>query len=106
MSEKLYANRILWSDVDAFEVIRKVSEKTYEVRKLKAIDDPNWKPDFVPGGFVGHTFNDSEREWTFEPDESRPVIRIRLHKDGWFKDSNGMRFEISDRPRKYYDSNF
>ena len=77
-----YAMHIGWTDVNPYEVIRVVSEKTLEIREMKATKG-EWKPEFVPGGFCGTVVNQCEQKWVIEPDPEAPVIRIRLGKKGW-----------------------
>lgn len=104
-----YACRIGWTDRQAFEVTRVVSERTLEVRRLKAtlLNGVNsGQPDalqFSPGGFCGHT--SGTQRYSFEPDASNAVIRIRLGKKGW-KDAHGNRYSVGDEPREFYDFNF
>jgi hypothetical protein len=100
-----YANHLGYSDVNPFEIIRRVSDKTFEVRRMRAERDPSWKPEFIPGGFCGHVPNQRDQKWLISSDPDRPVIRIRLGKNGW-KDSHGNRYELSDKPVKFYDYNF
>lgn len=100
-----YANRLGWSDVEPFEVVKVISAKTMEIRSMNAEIDPEWKRDFQPGGFFGHTSNNSSQKWIITSDETQPVIRIRLGKKGW-KDANGNRYQLADQPRKFYDYNF
>lgn len=99
-----YANHIGWSDINPYEVIRKVSEKCLEVREMKAELDPGWKPEFVPGGFVGTVVNQSSQKWLISPNPAGRVERIRLGKKGW-KGKSG-RFVLRDEPVKFYDYNF
>lgn len=100
-----YANNIGYTDVNPYEVIRAVSDKTLEVREMKAVRDESVKLEWVAGGFAGHCVNQMDQEWTITPDASRPIIRIRLGKRGW-QDKNGARFKLSDKPLKFYDYNF
>jgi hypothetical protein len=100
-----YANHIGYSDVNPFEIIRKVSEKTVEIRAMNAERDPNWKPDFVAGGFCGTVINQRDQRWIISSSVEAPVVRIRLGKHGW-KDANGNRYQLADQPRKFYDYNF
>lgn len=100
-----YANRFGYSDVEPYEVIRAVSGITLEIRRMHAERDPEWKPEIIPGGFSGHCVNQSEQKWIITSDLNAPVIRIRLGKKGW-KDRHGNRYDLSDRPRKFYDYNF
>ena len=100
-----YANHIGYSDVNPFEIIRQISDKTIEIRAMNAERDPNWKPDFVPGGFCGTVVNQRDQSWIISSSADSPVVRIRLGKQGW-KDANGRRFQLADQPRKFYDYNF
>ena len=100
-----YANHIGYSDVNPYEVVRRVSDKTLEVRAMNAERDPSWNPDFVPGGFFGTVVNQSEQKWVITSDENGRVVRIRLGKQGW-KDAHGNRYQHSDEPVKFYDYNF
>lgn len=104
--KKMYANRFGYTDVRPYEVVRKISEKTYEIREMEAVLDKTWKPEVILGGFVGHAVNNREQRWEITSNESNPVIRIRLHKDGYFRDNGGNRYLIQEEPRKFYDYNF
>ena len=100
-----FANHHGYSDVNPFEVIRVISDKTLEVREMEASRDTSVKLDFEAGGFSAHCLNQSEQKWLIASDPSKPVIRIRFGKLGW-KDAHGRRFSLSDHPRKFYDYNF
>lgn len=100
-----YANHIGYSDVNPYEITRRVSDKTLEIRAMKAERDPTWKPDFVPGGFCGTVINQHDQRWVIQSDETASIVRIRLGKKGW-KDSFGRRYQLSDEPVKFYDYNF
>lgn len=100
-----YANHYGYSDVDPFEVIRVVSDKTIEIREMKCVRDDSVKLDFQVGGFSAICTNQRDQEWTITSDETRPIIRIRLGKRGW-KDKDGRKFGLRDHPTKFYDYNF
>lgn len=100
-----YANRYGYSDVNPFEIVRRISDKTIEVREMNAERDPSWKPEVVPGGFSFVFLNNNTQKWIITSDESRKPVRIRLGKNGW-KDSHGNRYDLSDKPVKFYDYNF
>jgi len=100
-----YANHYGYSDVNPFEIVRRVSDKTVEIRSMKAERDPDWKPDFVPGGFSAVCLNINSQKWIIESDPDGVVRRIRLGKRGW-KDSHRNRYELSDKPFRFYDFNF
>lgn len=100
-----YANRYGYSDIDPYEVVREISEKTFEIRKMNAFRaNPEDGLDFEPGGFVGHFASQHRQKWTITS-SSAPVFRIRLGKKGW-KDKYGNKYFIEDSPKKFYDYNF
>jgi len=100
-----YANFHGYSDVKPFEVIKQVSDKTLDIREMKAERDPSWKMDFVQGGFFGTVVNQSDQKWIITSDPAGRIVRIRLGKRGW-KDRHGGRYDLSDTPHKFYDYNF
>lgn len=100
-----YANHLGYTDVTPYEIVRVVSDKTLEIREMKCERNPEWKPEFYVGGFSAHCANQHEQKWFITTDESAPVKRIRLGKRGW-KDAHGARFDVSDKPVKFYDYNF
>jgi hypothetical protein len=100
-----YANHLMYSDIEPYEIIRIVSEKTIEIRAMKTERDESVKLEWVPGGFSAICLNDHEQKWHITSDETAPIKRIRLGKRGW-KDANGGRFGLADKPVKYRDYNF
>ena len=100
-----YANHIGYSDVNPYEVVRVVSDKTLEIRRMNAERDPSYKPEFIPGGFSGHCVNQLDQEWIISSDPTASVIRIRKGKNGW-KDAHGVKYQLTDKPVKFYDYNF
>lgn len=108
-SEAKFANRHGWSDVDPFEIVRKVTDRCLEIRAMKAVETEagvkRLNASFRPGGFVGH-FDNYAQDWEITSNPEAQVIRIRLHKDGKWKSSWGSRFIMSDKPIKFYDYNF
>ncbi len=101
-----YANAHGYSDVTPYEVVRAVSDKTIEVRRMKAQLDPTWKPQFDIGGFVAHCINNNDQKWVCESDEEADVVRVRLHKNGQWKSKSGTKFYLADQPKCFYDYNF
>lgn len=99
-----YANHYGWSDVNPFEVIRVVSEKTIEIRAMDAERNPEVKPSFEIGGFSAHS--DNVQDWFITSNPERPIIRIRLNSKGVWKDKHGHRYGLADKPHKFYDFNF
>ncbi len=103
-----FANNYLWTDVDPFEIVRVVSDKTIEVRKMKAERSDDWKPEMVSGGFAFHCTNnaDQRKAWVVTSDADAETIRIRKQKDGSWKNPSFGRFQLAEQPVKKYDFNF
>lgn len=101
-----YANYHGYSDIYPYEIVRKVSDKTLEIRGMNAEKDPTWKPIFEAGGFAAHCVNNSDQRWVITSDETLSTWRIRLHKDGIWRDKNGAKYYLNDKPRAFYDYNF
>ena len=109
---KQYANYHGYSDVHPVEVVRIISDSTVEVRAMDAVLDPEWKPEIIPGGFVGHCVNQGDQKHIITSNEENPVFRVRLsrsknpRKNGYWFDSNGSRYVMNDKPVRFYDYNF
>jgi len=101
-----FANRLGYSDIEPFEVVRVVSAKCLEIREMDAVIDPTWKPEWVVGGFAGRCVNQNEQQWNISSNPENRVIRIRLQKNGNWKSASGSRFALNDRPVRFYDYNF
>jgi len=104
-----FANQHLYTDVEPFEVVRVISDKTIEIRKMK-YRELDWAKDFVAGGFLGHVTNQKDQRWLIESDETQPVIKARFnkpkgYKHGFWKSEFGRHF-LADEPIKFYDYNF
>lgn len=67
-----FANKIGYSDIEPCEVVRVVSDKCLEIRRMKAERDPAWKPEILPGGFAGVCVNQSSQKWVIQSDPSAP----------------------------------
>ena len=106
LNEATHANHYSYSDVTHYEIVKKVSEKTIEVRRMKyeLINKEDLK--FHVGGFAAHCSNLHDQKYTYESDENEEVIRLRLRKDGLFYDKYGNRYKLSTRPVRFYDYNF
>ena len=100
-----FANRLGYSDIEPFEVVRVVSERCLEIRAMRAERDPSWQPEWIPGGFAGHCLNQAEQRWVIQSDPNGRVLRIRLGRNGW-RSADRDRFEVADQPRRFYDYNF
>lgn len=100
-----HANQLGYTDVYPHEIIRRVSDKTIEIRAMDAVLDPTWKPEFVVGGFCAHCTNQSSQRWIYSSNPANPITRIRFTKRGW-RSPGGSRFVLEDKPRMFHDYNF
>ena len=100
-----YALHIGWTDVEPYEIIKHITERTIEIRRMKTERDPTWEPVAIVGGFSAHIVNNEDQRWIFSSDPERTVFRIRLGKKGW-KAAFGDKFVLAFKPRKFYDYNF
>jgi hypothetical protein len=101
----MYANHIGYSDINPHEVTKECTPRKKMIRYMDSELDPNWKRDFIPGGFLGHTVNNGG-EWIITSNPDAPEFAIRLNKKGQWMDKHGRRYLIADAPVKYYDYNF
>lgn len=101
-----FANHVGYSDVNPHEIVRWVSDKTVEIRAMKAERDPSYKPEMVVGGFSAVCLNQSEQKWVITGNPKARVFRIRLHADGAWRCPNGNRYQLGVKPIKFYDYNF
>lgn len=114
-----YANHYGYTDVNPYEIIKVVSDKTIVIREMNA-EEIKWKKDIVQGGFSHHVKNQDKQKWNITSNENAPLLKIRLNKSGTvycgvtkrhvqnyvWKDSYGNRYHLSDTPVKFYDYNF
>lgn len=94
----------LWSDRHAGTIV-KVTKASITIRRDKAIRDPNFKPEFIPGGFAAHCTNQDEQTYTYEPDEKGQLTTIR-----WSRKYNRYgtpgNVSASKGRHEFYDYNF
>jgi hypothetical protein len=105
IGEEKFANMIGYSDVEPYEIVRRISDKTIEIREMDAERDETVKMVFHVGGFSANCSNQSDQKWFIKSNPSKPVIRIRIGKKGW-QDRHGRRFKLANKPIKFYDYNF
>lgn len=99
-----YANHYGYSDVTPYEVVRVVSDKTLEIRRMAVTRDESVALEFVPGGFTAHCANQNAQRWTISSDPTARVERIRLTKKGWHGAMGS--FKVEAEPVKFHDYNF
>lgn len=97
-------NVLLYSDREPATVIKKTA-KTLTVRYDKAHRDPNWKPEWIAGGFSAICTNDNDQKWIIEDDPFGKIEVFRWHKNaGHYISANGLK--LFPGWMKYYDYNF
>ena len=95
-----------YSDADAGTITRiSKSGKCFWYTIDDAVLDPDFKPDFVVGGFAGHCTNQHEQTYTYTTVPGRQEKRATLCKDGRFKSTCMELLTIGYRG-KFYDYNF
>ena len=96
-----------YSDANPYEIIKvSPSGKALTLRAMSATRDPEWKMDWVQGGFAGHLKNQEQQKWIIKSDPNGFELRAnwsnkfeRFHsKRGYLAQDHGA--------RKYYDFNF
>ena len=100
-----FANLYSYTDITPYEVIRVISEKTIEIRQMKATLAEDWKPEMIVGGFAAHCTNNHTQRYTYETNSEASVIRARLHKNGKWKSAYGEH-RLSNEPKAFYDYKF
>jgi hypothetical protein len=100
-----YANLHGYTDINPYEVVQVVSDKTLKIRPMKSKLDPNWKPKMIPGGFAAHCTNQNDQTYTYSSYEQAETIRCRKRKDGHWYSAYG-RHVLSETPLRFYDYNF
>lgn len=93
-----------YSDSDAYTIIKRTA-KTLTLRRCKAMLKPEFKPKWIPGGFVGHCTNQNEQEYDYEEDENGRTVKAY-----WSETKQGFYVEgclyVTPGRREYYDYNF
>ena len=96
----------LWSDAHACTVIAK-TKTTITIQRDKATIDPNFKPEWVAGGFAGHCTNQNEQSYTYERDPNGMIYKCRWsEKYGRFQTGGDGSMKITRGRREFYDYNF
>ena len=93
-----------WTDKEAYTIIRR-TPKTLTLRRCKAILSPDFKPDFIPGGFAGTVVNQHEQCYTYEEDENGRIVKAH-----WSEAKHGFYVDrclfVSPGRHEFYDYNF
>lgn len=104
--EATHANKLLYTDIQPYEIIEKRTARKILIREMDAELDAEWKMDIIPGGFVGHVANNDTQKYSYTSNEEYPIKAIRLDKRGNWKDKYGNNYSLSIKPYKFHDYNF
>ena len=99
-----HASVHLWTDTEPCTIIKKTAN-SFTVRYDKARRDPNWKPEWIPGGFSAICTNNDEQKWIIEEDPNGRTDAFRWSKRmNCFK--NKADCKLTPGWAKKYDYNF
>lgn len=94
----------LWSDRHAATVIR-VTKKTVTCRRDTAVLSPDFKPDWIVGGFAAHCTNQDEQSYSYKPDENGEEYTFYWSEKYQRYGQPGKLFLTKGR-HEFYDYNF
>lgn len=93
-----------WSDREAGTIV-KVTRKSITIQRDKATLSPDFKPEFIPGGFAGTVINQHEQSYTYEPDPSGRKMTFHWSEKYQSYGQPGNLRAIKGR-HEFYDYNF
>lgn len=94
-----------YSDREAYTVISRTKSKVV-AQMDKATRDPNFKPEFISGGFSAHCTNQEEQTYTYERDAEGRIIEITFSKKYGRMQLKGTNSPVTLGRKKFYDYNF
>ncbi len=93
-----------YSDSHACTIIAR-TKTTLTIQQDKATLNKDWKPEIIPGGFVGHCVNNNTQEYNYERNE-----KGRIFKAHWSKTKGKFIVDkcltVSNGRHEFYDYNF
>lgn len=96
----------LYSDAYACTVIAKTA-KTITIQRDNAKLDPNFKPEFIPGGFAAHCTNQEDQRWTYERNPDGQITRCYWSEIlGMYTTGGDRSIKIRLGRHEFYDYNF
>lgn len=104
MTETGYSQSYPWKVIG-----KSPSGKTITLQKVKIARDPEWKAEFVKGGFAGHCTNQHAQTWLYDGLEDI-TMTVRLNKSRYCGSkklwgNKGTEF-IANGAVEHYDYNF
>jgi hypothetical protein len=106
-----YANQHGYSDIHPYEVVEVVKPGMMKIREMNSTLQADWKPEIIPGGFVGHCANQGTQRWDYVSSATAQVKTIRQshakgRKNGKWFDKHGNEYVPAAKPRRFHDYNF
>jgi len=96
----------LHSDAHAYTVIAK-TKATITIQRDKATLDPNFKPEWIAGGFAGHCTNQEDQSYTYERNPEGEKVRcFWSDKLGCYTTGGDRSIKIGLGRHEFYDYNF
>ena len=93
-----------YTDSWACTVVAK-TKNTITLQRDKAVLDPDFKPEIIPGGFSGHCVNNSDQSYTYERDPKGAIYKARWsEKEGRYKWQGEI--PVGNGRNERYDYNF
>ena len=92
-----------WTDRHAYTIIKRTA-KTLTLQQDKAILDPEFKPEFIPGGFCAHCVNQADQTYQYDRNPNGRIIIAY-----WSKKKNGFYWQglhVIPGRHEFYDYNF
>jgi hypothetical protein len=69
----------VWSDADAYTIVRATRTRIV-AREDSATLDPSFKPEIIPGGFLGHCTNQREQTYSYSPNPQGRLVTVTLRR--------------------------
>lgn len=69
----------VWSDADAYTIVRATRTRIV-AREDNATLDPSFRPEIIPGGFVGHCTNQHEQTYTYAANPEGRLVTLTLRR--------------------------
>lgn len=96
----------LYSDKYACTVIKRTA-KTLTIQRDRAIRDPNFKPEYIPGGFAAHCTNNEDQSYTYERNPNGEIFICHWsEKRGRFQCGEDGSVRIIRGRHEFYDFNY
>lgn len=96
----------LYSDKYACTVIAR-TKTTLTIQRDKAIRDPNFKPEWIAGGFAAHCTNQDEQSYTYERNPQGTIYKCNWsEKRGRFQHGSDGSIGVIRGRHEFYDYNF